>query len=231
MGGQGPTAGGYTEGRTHFTLSSCSPNSSSLKPKWSMKAEVMRCIWKSTKACRGQKGGGQGRRAGQAGRGRTVQPTAHLLQHSLLGEAELLEPVVLVVTGGVQVVGVHLGGQEAGVSGRGCGYREAGIAGVSRASPGPPCSSCWSQPGAPTRRPPTAPAAQPAVLLRRETRTAVGHGPWPPAPPPQGSPHLTLQQLPQLLCIGPLLCVLHQGVGHSRQVAHVAFPRAPCRPG
>lgn len=108
-GGRGrPTAGGCTEG-THFTLSSCSPNSSSLKPKWSMKAEVMRCIWKSTKACGGQPGrrqGGGGGREGGAGR----WGLAHLLQHSLLGEAELLEPVVLVVAGGVQVVGVHLGG-------------------------------------------------------------------------------------------------------------------------
>lgn len=43
---------------TYFTLSSCSPNSSSLKPKWSMKAEVMRCIWKSMKAYESH--GGQG---------------------------------------------------------------------------------------------------------------------------------------------------------------------------
>lgn len=48
---------------------------------------------------------------------------------------------------------------------------------------------------------------------------------------PQARPTLTLQELLQLLCIGPLLRVLHQGVGHARQMAHVAFPRAPCGPG
>lgn len=35
----------------------------------------------------------------------------------------------------------------------------------SRGSPGPPCSSCWSQPGVPTRRLPTVPAAHLAALL------------------------------------------------------------------
>lgn len=33
---------------------------------------------------------------------------AHLLQHCLLGKGELLEPILLVLAGGVQVVGVHL---------------------------------------------------------------------------------------------------------------------------
>lgn len=51
---------------------------------------------------------------------------------------------------------------------------------------------------------------------------AASHPPLPPA--------LTLQELPQLLSVGPLLRVLHQGIGHSRQVAHVASPRAPHRP-
>lgn len=78
---------GLTQAHTHFTLSSCSPNSSSLKPKWSMKAEVMRCIWKSMKACREE--GEQSEwwmRPGGAG------PTsaAYLLQHGFLREAELL---------------------------------------------------------------------------------------------------------------------------------------------
>ena len=106
----GPVPPTCQGGRTYFTLSSCSPNSSSLKPKWSMKAEVMRCIWKSMKAC----GGGVGWWSG-AGWGPEEQasprprPAAHLLQHRLLREAELLEPVVLIVAGGVQVVGAHLG--------------------------------------------------------------------------------------------------------------------------
>lgn len=38
-----------------------------------------------------------------------AQAQAHLLQDSLLGEVELLEAVILVITGGVQVVSVHLG--------------------------------------------------------------------------------------------------------------------------
>lgn len=37
------------------------------------------------------------------------QAQVHLLQYSLLREVELLEAVILIITGGVQVVSVHLG--------------------------------------------------------------------------------------------------------------------------
>lgn len=74
-----------------------------------MKAEVMRCIWKSMKACRSVVMVRAGGRAGAPAPG----APAHLLQHGLLGKVELLEPVVLVVVaGGMQVVGVHLGQEQ-----------------------------------------------------------------------------------------------------------------------
>ena len=37
------------------------------------------------------------------------QTQVHLLQYSLLREVELFEAVILIITGGVEVVSVHLG--------------------------------------------------------------------------------------------------------------------------
>lgn len=53
------------------------------------------------------------------GRHTSSPALAYLLQHGLLWEVELLEPLVLIVTGGVQVVGIHLEaqGQAQGLSG------------------------------------------------------------------------------------------------------------------
>ena len=190
------------------------------------------------KAC-----GGAAVRAGPHAASLPCPPRPHLLQHRLLREVELLEPVILVVAGGVQVVRVHLGrgGQRSGPAGPpGEAWGRLGLRGGGRGragrrrtdagdSPGLPCSFCWSPPGGPTRRPPSAPSAPAAALpegaVQREDR-----GPARPTHP-QAHPVLTLQELLQLLCIGPLLQVLHQGVGHARQMAHVAFPRAPCGPG
>lgn len=78
----------------------------------------MRCIWKSMKAWVVLGVGSSqasGPRGSQWANGKPVgqDPAAqqtHLLQHSLLRKVELLEPVILVIAGGVQVVGVHLGG-------------------------------------------------------------------------------------------------------------------------
>lgn len=74
----------------------------------------MRCIWKSMKAC-----GGAAVRAGLHAASLPCPPRPHLLQHRLLREVEFLEPVILVVAGGVQVVRVHLGrgGQGSGPAG------------------------------------------------------------------------------------------------------------------
>lgn len=98
-------------------------------------------------------------------------------------------------------------------------------------SPGPPCSSCWSQPGLLTQRPPIAPAAHLEALCSMEENEDIRHCWTSSMPTTKVSAGLTLQQLPQLLSIGPLLRVLHQGIGYSGQVAHVAFPGPPCRPG
>ena len=123
-------------------------------------------------------------------------PPAHLLQYCLLGEVELLEPVVLIIAGGVQVVRAHLGhGGRQGVRARmaGCSLREVQVENRTAAEscgalPGPPCSSCSSRPGVRPQRPPTAPAAHPAVLFSaKETgREAPPHYSQQPCPQPWG---------------------------------------------
>lgn len=72
-----------------------------------MKAEVMRCIWKSMKACKRHRG--QGYKAAVFPDSSTSTGPGHLLQYSLLGEVELLEAVILIIAGGVKVMSVHLG--------------------------------------------------------------------------------------------------------------------------
>lgn len=132
-------------------------------------------------------------------------------------------------------MGAHLDQDRQG-SGPAAGHSKAKAGSYSRviglplgqqASPGPQCSSCWSQSRVPTQTLPTAPAVPPAALhMGGQGETGVKYPPNPTTLPALIALCLTLQQLPQLLGIWPLLRVLHQGIGHPGQVAHVALPWA-----